>query len=170
MTEIENNFINKEVEKILINELREKTRYNIFSNNDIKKITNNNLSTINLLFETEETIICFYINYTDIKNTTTELTMFINSVKEINKLDKLKKKCYGIYLSKNEPITSCKSLFNKENANLTKNGIKFITLYNINNDANNLNNLNNTIRRLQLKLHMLGIFYSEPDGTIIMST
>jgi len=165
----DNNFINMEVEKILVNELKNKTRYNLLNNNQIKEITKNNLSTINVLFETEKEIVCFYINYIDIKNSTAELIMFINSVKEINKLDKLKKKCYGIYLSKNEPITSCKTLFNKENVILSKNCIKFITLYNINNDVNNINNLNNTFRRLQLKLHSLGIYYSEEDGTIIMS-
>jgi hypothetical protein len=161
---------NNNFEKVCINELKEKIKYNILDNNEIKKITNNISNIINILFETEKAIIIIHINYNNNKSNITEFNNFVNSVKEINKLNKNNKKCYALYLSKIEPLQSCKAIFNKENINFEKtSNIKFMTIYNINKETNLSEEYINLLKRLQSKLHSLGIYYYDQDDTIIMA-
>jgi len=160
---------------IFINELKEKTKYNILNNSEIIKIMNFKESSIDILFETEESIICIYVNYSNSKSNVSELNKFINSVKEINKIsinNNINKKYYAIYLSKLEPTPSCKNILNKENINFEKtSNIKFFTIYNnckevlLTNYSLDLN----ILKRLQSKLHSLGIYYYDKDDTIIMA-
>ncbi len=175
MISIKSNFsisISNDIHKILIKELKEKIKYNILDNNEIKKITGNNTSIIDILFESELSIICIHANYTDNKsNILQEFNNFINSVKDINKLNKINKNCYAIFLSNFEPSPSCKNIFNKENINFEKtSNIKFITIYN--NDKQTLlksGEYLNILKRLQSKLHSFGIYYYDEDDSIIMA-
>jgi len=167
LVHINNNISN--INNILINELKQKTRRcNILDNNQIKKL--NNKSIIDILFESEQTIICININYSDNKGTSIESNNFVNSVKEINKLNKSNKKFYAIYLSKLEPLQSCKTVFNKENINFEKtSNIKFITVYTHDKGNNLEEEYINLLKRLQIKLHSLGIYYYDQDDSVIMS-
>jgi hypothetical protein len=170
MIKITSNIIDNNFKEICIKELKEKTKYNILNNDEIKRITGilSFQIDIDILFETEQAIIC--INYSNIKSNVLEFNKFVNSVKEINKLNK-SKKCYGIFLSISEPIPSCKNVFNKENANFEKtSNIKFITIYNNKEDLDNHLVCFNLLKRLQNKLHSLGIYYYDNhDDSIIMA-
>lgn len=180
MIKITSNIIDNNFKEICIRELKEKTKYNILNNDEVKRITNN-ISfqiDIDILFETEQSIICINYSNTSVvsgghmipKSNVIEFNKFINSVKEINKLVKTKK-CYGIFLSTNEPIPSCKNVFNKENVNFEKtSNIKFITIYNNKEDLDNHLVCFNLLKRLQNKLHSLGIYYYDNnDDSIIMA-
>jgi hypothetical protein len=169
MLNINTNFYtNNNFEKICLEELKEKIKYKILDNTEVKKITNN-LSTIDILFDTEKSIFCIHINYSDTINNIIEFNNFVTSVKEINKLNKQNKKCYGIFLSKLEPYQSSKAIFNKENINFEKtSNIKFLTIYN-NDKSNCSDNYLNLLKRLQSKLHSFGIYYYDKDDCIIMA-
>ena len=172
MLNINSNFVhtvsNNNFEQICLQELKEKIKYNILDNSEIKKISNN-LSTIDILFDTEKSIFCIHINCSDIVSNITEFNNFVTSVEEINKLNKQNKKCYGIFLSKLEPLQSSKAIFNKENINFEKtSNIKFLTIYNTK-EVTSDNYLLNLLKRLQNKLHSLGIYYYDTDDCIIMA-
>jgi uncharacterized protein YjfI (DUF2170 family) len=166
---------NNNIVDIFINELKEKTKYNILNNSEIIKIMNFKESLIDILFETEKSIISIYINFNNSKSNISEFNKFINSVKEINKITinkNVNKKYYAIYLSKLEPIPSYKNILNKENINFEKtSNIKFITIYNNSKEvlSNDYLLYLNILKRLQSKLHSLGIYYYDQDDTTIMA-
>ena len=155
------NFINK-----CLLELN-KTNNKIYNECDIRRLYGESITGIDVYFEGVDNnnnyIVCMQIKDEKTKPCISNINNFIICVEEIYKKNK-SIKCYGIYVSRCEMPNPGKTRFREEN--YKNNNIHYLNIYNRYSEDNQ----QRLLQKIHVKLHSLGIFYYEYDGSVIMSS